>query len=220
MLAACGSKPPRQWIALPLPAAEPPASTSPTASMPGQGLAYDVTPVLVVRRLNVPEYMQTSSVRYRQSDSVLAEWPDVRWADRLEVGMTEHLVMRLRSRLPGWVVCDRQCPMAASAITLTVDLSPMDYVRSARELRTEARWTFVQRAHTPAVEARPGMLPGQRASAPPQEPLAANRSAHGLRTFRIQAGSDDAQGQAAATGGLLDALAGDLAREASAWSGP
>ena len=138
--------------------------------------------------------------------------------------MTEHLVMRLRGRLPGWIVCDRQCPMAASAITLTVDLSPMDYVRAARELRTEARWTFAQRARAPAVDtradARPAASPNARPQALPEEPPASNRTAHGLRTFRIPSTSDDAKGQAMATGGLLDALAGDLAREALAWSGP
>lgn len=205
LLVGCGSRPPAQWISLPLP---PEGVSKPDQLAQAAGLPSDLPPMLVVRRVNLPQYLQSSNVRYREQASVLAEWPDVRWADRLEVGVTEHLMMRLRRNLPGWTVCDRHCPVDdGGAVLLQLDLAPLDYIRSERILRAEARWSLTQRARAkPTGEG--------------DAPLASNRSAHGTRAFGLTVLADNAQGQAAAMGVLLDQLAVDLAREAVAWNGP
>jgi uncharacterized lipoprotein YmbA len=204
LLSGCGTSAPTKWLSLPLPASAPASASGPVAG--AAALPSDTQPVLVMRRINVPEYMQSASVRYREQASVLMEWPDVRWADRLEVGMTEHLLMRLRTHLPGWTVCERQCPVDSAAITLQVDVAPLDYVRSERALKAEARWTLTQRMRGDAAE---------KATT-----LGTNRSTQGLRSFNLAAVSDDASGQALAIGELLDLLARDLAREAVGWNGP
>ena len=205
LLAACGSSPPTQWLSLPMPMPmQPPVAPGVDAARLHQ--PYEVPPVLAVRRINIPEYLQSPSVRYRQSESVLGEWPDVRWADRLEVGLTDHLVMRLRRLLPGWTVCERQCPPEGSAMALQLDLAPLDYIRQARTLRAEARWTLVQRDRS-AIPTPTGQLPP-------------TRTLRGMRAFDLAVDADGASGQAHAVGKMLDLLAEDLAREALGWSGP
>lgn len=184
MLGGCGSTPPARWLSLPLPAA---VASSPTS--PGSGLA---TQTLIVRRVSIPEYLQADKVRYRLSDSVLGEWPHTVWAERLEVGLTDHLVMRLRQALPGWTVCERSCPAAASSLVLNVDLAPLDYVRAHGELRAEARWR---------VEVN---SPRDSKEKPPRAPM------RGATLFVTPVHPDSAEGQAAAMGRLLDQLAHDI----------
>ncbi|MFT3859031.1 MAG: ABC-type transport auxiliary lipoprotein family protein [Aquabacterium sp.] len=189
LLAACGSKPPMRWVALPLPATPAHAASESSAA----------SPVLIVRRLHVPEYLQSASVRYRERDSVMAEWPDVRWADRIEVGLTEHLQMRLRQRLPGWTVCDRQCPADAAALTLNIDIAPLDYIRPARTLQAQARWqlSWRDRASATPPDERPMPMP---------LPMT-HRSQQAMQTYALPVTRDDAEGQAEAMGRLLDELA-------------
>lgn len=197
LLGACGSKPPMRWVALPLPTAAPTAG--PAVSTFGTGAGSSSTPVLTVRRIDVPEYLQSSSVRYRERDSVLAEWPDVRWADRVEVGLTEHLLMRLRQRLPGWMVCDRQCPASSDALTAHVALAPLDYVRPARELQAQARWQLSWRDRSAPAGAADRHLPMMQ------------HSQQAMRAFALPVSRDDAEGQAQAMGRLLDELAAEMA---------
>jgi uncharacterized lipoprotein YmbA len=208
-VAGCGSKPPTHWLALPLPRDVAPAASADSVAAQAPADSLESRRVLVVRRVNVPEYLQTNSVRFRQSDSLLAEWPDVLWADRLEVGLTEHLVMRLRKQLPQWTVCERQCPPLASGITLHLEFAPFDYVRPARELRAEARWQLSQRDKGA----------GQSDKAAPAS-MQTHRISEGMKGFALRVDSDSAAGQVAAMGALLDELATDLAKAAQGWQGP
>jgi uncharacterized lipoprotein YmbA len=186
MLGGCGSAPPALWLSLPLPL---PATGASAPSSPASGLA---TQTLIVRRVSIPEYLQADKVRFRLSDSVLGEWPRAVWAERLEVGLTDHLAMRLRLALPGWTVCERSCPATASSLVLNVDLAPLDYVRAHGELRAEARWQLAgnsSREHQDKTPGAPRL--GAMAFVTPVQP-------------------DSAEGQAAALGRLLDQLAHDI----------
>jgi uncharacterized lipoprotein YmbA len=156
-LAGCASPPPaRQWLSLPLPKPLPLASPVHAATPPA------ATRVLVVRRVGIPEYLQTDKVRYRQADALLGQWPHTVWAERLELGLTDHLVMRLRLSLPGWTVCERSCPAQASSTTLNVDFAPLDHVRTEGVLRAQAHWLLNDKGtHTDTVAVHPDSPEGQ-----------------------------------------------------------
>jgi uncharacterized lipoprotein YmbA len=108
---------------------------------------------------------------------------DTVWAERLELGLTDHLVMRLRMALPGWTVCERSCPAQASSTTLNVDFAPLDHVRAEGVLRAQAHW----------------LLTGKEANAP------------GTTTDTVAVRPDSPEGQAMALAEVLDHLAGDIA---------
>ncbi|MGC4061519.1 MAG: ABC-type transport auxiliary lipoprotein family protein [Aquabacterium sp.] len=176
----CASTPEPQLLSLPLPADTPAAPNAQPANAQA---------MLMLRRVNIPEYLQTLRVRYRAADSVLAEWPNAVWAERLESGLTDHLLIRLRDRLPGWTVCERTCPPSKNAYALTLDLSPLDLVRPAGELRAQAHWQFTWRGDS-------------------------NNAVHdGARALALRTTSDSAQGQAEAMAHMLDALAQDIAEQ-------
>lgn len=182
LLVGCASAPDPRLLSLPLPADL------------GQTQVADTHAVLVVRRVSIPEYLQTNRVRYRAADSILAEWPDVVWAERLESGLTDHLLMRLRARLPGWTVCERACPPAATAYVLALDLSPLDHIRSAGELRAQARWQITSRAD------------GGKAAL------------NGAQALVLPVATDSAESQAVTMGHMLDVIADDMAKQMASQS--
>ena len=175
LLGGCASAPPTHWLSLPLPSPSPVGSAVQTVDPSASA------PVLIVRRVGIPEYLQTTKVRYRKADSELGEWPDTAWAERLEIGLTDHLVMRLRLALPGWTVCERACPTQASSTVLNVDFAPLDYVRSVGQLQADAHW----------------LLTGK------------GRDGNTVVTASVR--PDSADGQAAALAQVLDRLASDIA---------
>ncbi|MCM5679216.1 PqiC family protein [Schlegelella sp. S2-27] len=142
-LAGCANKTPPA-VLLTLPAAAP-ASPAPAAGTSAK--------VLVVRRTEIPEYLQTRHVRYRAQSSTLEAWPGVLWAERLEVGVTRELAAALRDALPGWTICEASCAEAQPEISLSLHLRPLDFSRSRRELEAEARWSVSQLQPSPRVMA-------------------------------------------------------------------
>lgn len=198
-LAACASAPPPRLLSLPL----PPSSSREGPSLQAIGAPASVTPqVLAVRRINIPEYLHSDKVRYRASESVLAEWPGVAWAERLDGSMTEQLVLRLRQALPGWTVCERACPATAVSMSLTVDIMPLDYVRAEGRMRALARWQLVPR---PAGSRVPADAKTATTGAPPAAVLS------GQRALQEPVTPDNAEGQAAALARVVDAVAQGVA---------
>ena len=114
----------------------PPATTPLASAAPGTPAS---APLLAVRRVNIPEYLVARRVRYRADASLLAEWPNTFWAERIEIGVSREFVSVLRQQLPGWTLCDTSCGDLVPALSLQVDLVPMDYVRSAGRLQARAR---------------------------------------------------------------------------------
>jgi uncharacterized lipoprotein YmbA len=128
LLAACASPSPAPLLLTLAPTAgSAPAATAASA------------PVLVVRRVNIPEYLVARRVRYRADSSVLAEWPNTFWAERVEIAVSREFVSALRQQLPDWAVCDMGCVDTLPALSLQLDLVPMDYLRSTRHLQASAR---------------------------------------------------------------------------------
>ena len=131
LLAACASPSPAP-VLLTL----PPNATPLASNTPGTPAS---APLLAVRRVNIPEYLVARRVRYRADASLLAEWPNTFWAERIEIGVSREFVSAMRQQLPGWALCDTSCGDALPALSLQVDLVPMDYVRSTGRLQARAR---------------------------------------------------------------------------------
>ena len=144
-------------------------------------------PVLVVRRINIPEYMVSRRVRFRADASTLAEWPNTYWAERIEIGVSREFVAALRRALPGWTLCETSCADQGPTLALQVDLMSMDYLRSARLLQARARITV---GGADAV-----------AAAAPQSPQAREFA------YELPAGGDSAQAQAQAIAELIRQVA-------------
>ncbi len=144
LLGACASAPPpRTLLALP-PTVGVAASTGKPAPAPVPAPLRALeqraeAPLLVVRRLAIPEHLQSRRVRFRADASTLGEWPDTVWAERIEAAMTREFVAALRPRLPGHEVCEASCGERLPTLSLTVELQPLDFMRASRRLQAHAR---------------------------------------------------------------------------------
>ena len=93
-LAACGrAGPPPVTYVLGTPAAGA-AGVEPLTGRP----VVEVKPVLV------PDYLDVSDILVRQAENIVAPSPTGRWGERLSVGITRTLAAGLVRRLPGFVV--------------------------------------------------------------------------------------------------------------------
>lgn len=134
LLGACASAPPpRTLLALP-----PTVGVAASASKPVLAQRPEA-PLLVVRRLAIPEHLQSRRVRFRADASTLGEWPDTVWAERIEAAMTREFVAALRHGLPGHEVCEASCGERLPTLSLTVELQPLDFMRASRRLQAHAR---------------------------------------------------------------------------------
>lgn len=149
LLAACAVSSSPAPVLLTLPPATGPLAGN--ASPPSVAGAAGTQPLLAVRRVKIPEYLVARRVRYRTDASTLAEWPNTYWAERIEVGVSREFVAALRQQLPGWTLCDTHCGDQLPALTLQVDLEPLDYLRSARQLQAQARLTLSGTGAAPKV---------------------------------------------------------------------
>ena len=149
-LTACSTTPSTAPVLLTL----PPAALAPGAMAPApaaSGAAAANVPLLAVRRVNIPEYLVARRVRYRADASTLAEWPNTFWAERIEIGVSREFVAALRQQLPGWSLCDTNCGDQVPAMSLQLDLVPLDYLRNAKLLKAGARITLFGGGVAPKV---------------------------------------------------------------------
>ncbi|MBX6376452.1 MAG: membrane integrity-associated transporter subunit PqiC, partial [Acetobacteraceae bacterium] len=95
VLAACGltSGPPPVTYVLGTPA---PAADG-VESLTGK-------PVIEVKPVLVPDYLDVADIMIRQADNVVAPSPTGRWGERLSVGVTRALTLGLARRLPQYMV--------------------------------------------------------------------------------------------------------------------
>jgi len=139
-LGGCASAPPAR-VLLALPTGATPANTT-TGAPSG--------PTLALRRVSVPEYLESRRVRYRADDTTLSEWPNTFWAERFEISVTRELAAALRRGLPGWSVCEATCPDQPPNLNLQVELAPLDFMRASQRLQLRARVTVSGAASTTA----------------------------------------------------------------------
>ena len=141
-LAGCGStQPERTWLSLPLELGAPSTSTTaPTALTPTP--PSRALPPIRLLRVQIPEYLQSNHVRYRDSASTLAEWPGVRWAERLEMGLTRHLGLQLHELGEAGWICEDPCHTQSEGGNLQVSYAAMDFDRAQARLHARALWTL------------------------------------------------------------------------------
>ena len=139
-LGGCASSVPAPLL-LTLPAAALRGDAPASAATPAEPLTSATAPLLVLRRVELPEYLVSRRVRYRSDAATLGEWPNTYWAERIEIGVGREFAAALRQQLPGWAVCDANCGDAAPRRTLEVELLSMDFLRGTQTLRARARLT-------------------------------------------------------------------------------
>lgn len=151
LLCGCAISPTPPALLLTLPPVPRVASSPPGAEQSPAPAPADTAPTLAIRRVDIPEYMVARRVRYRTDASTLAEWPNTYWAERIEIGVSRAFGAALRQELPGWTLCDATCADQRPTLALQVDLAPLDYLRSARQLHARARITISSTDATPRV---------------------------------------------------------------------
>ncbi|WP_374320107.1 membrane integrity-associated transporter subunit PqiC [Aquabacterium sp.] len=130
-------------------ASAPPATTLlalPSLSAPTTSTTAPATPLWAVRRVKIPEYLQATQVRYRDTDSTLAEWPQARWAERLEIGLSRHLLQSLQAQLGTGAVCESVCSTSADGGELVVDYLSLDYRPATGMLQAQVSWRLIPAA--------------------------------------------------------------------------
>ncbi len=120
-------------------------------SAPAAVVLTSAVPLLAVRRVGIPEYLQSRRVRYRADASTLAEWPNTYWAERIEIGVAREFNAALRTQLPNWGLCDATCGDQTPALSAQIDLVPMDYVRRLQHLQAKVRITLSSPGAQPRV---------------------------------------------------------------------
>lgn len=189
-LAGCASAPPeRSWLSLPVESGTVSASTAASAPATGTTPAPRGTPQLRLLRVQIPEYLQSNRVRYRDSAATLAEWRGVRWAERVEIGLTRHLGAQLNGLMGAGAVCEDACHVTPSTGHLQVSFVALDFDRPQARVHAQVNWAL-----TPA--------PGS-ASAPRQGQVRC--------TEAVQ--EDSPAGQAAAMARVNAAVARELAQQ-------
>ena len=145
-LAGCAKPPPpRAWLSLPtLPVA--PERSSPAGALSADAVTW------IVQRVRVPEYLQSTQVRFRDAPHVLAEWPNVRWAERLEVNLGRHLSQHLSAAMPPGTVCEAPCRPSATPGSVWVSYQALDYVRAQREVVALVQWERVVPGQPPVAQ--------------------------------------------------------------------
>ena len=151
LLCGCATSSPPPPLLLTLPSAPTVATSMPDAGSPNNMPTAPTAPLLAIRRVDIPEYMVARRVRYRTDASTLAEWPNTYWAERIEIGVSRAFGAALRQELPGWALCDTTCGDQRPTLALQVEFSPMDYLRSARQLQARARITISSTDTSPLV---------------------------------------------------------------------
>ena len=188
-LAGCAASTPAPvLLALPPALAMGATSTAPSTAPSASGAA----PLLAVRRIGIPEYLTSRRVRYRADASTLAEWPNTFWAERIEIGVAREFNAALRARLPSWGLCDATCGDQLPALSVQVEMVPMDYVRRLQRLQAKARITLS------SAGAQPGVLQAQEF------------------TYDLPAAADTPQAHAEALTDLLNQVAASTAAMVSA----
>lgn len=142
-LAGCASAPPEhRWLSLPVESGGVSASTAASAPANVTMPAPRGTPQLRLLRVQIPEYLQSNRVRYRDSAATLAEWRGVRWAERVEIGLTRHLGAQLNGLMGAGAVCEGACHVTPSAGNLQVSFVTLDFDRPQARVQAQMNWTL------------------------------------------------------------------------------
>lgn len=115
LLAGCAGAPPPRLMLLANDGAQPAETAA-------------VRPLLVVRRVALPEYLDRRAFVYRSSASEVTPFDDVVWAERLDVSVTRWIVEQLATDLPAYEVASTVAAERRPALTLNVELQSFEAV--------------------------------------------------------------------------------------------
>ena len=131
VLTACGSgrPPPVTYVIGP-----PPVMRASTQPLIGR-------PVVEVKPVVLPDYLDVSDLMVRRSDNAVVPSVTGRWGERLSVGVTRALTLDLQQRLPGLVVT-RIAPLDRPTLRVFVDIDDFE-PRADGMVVLVARWRLV-----------------------------------------------------------------------------
>ncbi len=134
VLTACGSGPP------------PPVTyvIGPPPIMSASAQPLIGRPVVEVKPVLLPDYLDVSDLMVRRSDNVVAPSLTGRWGEHLSVGVTRALTLDLQQRLPGLVVT-RIAPLDRPTLRVFVDIDDFE-PRADGMVVLVARWRLVDPA--------------------------------------------------------------------------
>jgi uncharacterized lipoprotein YmbA len=98
-------------------------------------------PVVTLRRVSLPDYLDTTDILLRDGRSEVKASPTGRWGERLSVGITRGLAEALTKRLPA-VVIDQDSSVREPARTLLISIDAFDIEANSRCVLT-AHWTIL-----------------------------------------------------------------------------
>lgn len=104
------------------------------------GAVTPSTPILEVRRVQMPDYLDTQDILTRNG-TALARSPNGRWAERLSDGVTDVLAARIGVSRPDLFVTE-QAPLGTTANRLLVTITRLD-ISSSGTATLEAHWTVI-----------------------------------------------------------------------------
>jgi uncharacterized lipoprotein YmbA len=126
ILASCGSSAPVPKVYVLTAPAAPVASVANEAGRP----------VLLLPRVSVPDYLDTTDMMIRDGQNELRVSQTGRWGERLSVGVTDALDADLQRRLPGYLLVRS----GAGARDVDVNVEAFD-VRADGNCVLRVRWT-------------------------------------------------------------------------------
>jgi uncharacterized lipoprotein YmbA len=102
-------------------------------------------PVLEVRPVRVPDYLDTTDIVTRGSGGLVIASQEGRWGERLSVGLTRAVAARLASRLPGLAV-RQSSPLRAPRWQVRIAVEALD-VRPDGASTLAATWSLRDAEH-------------------------------------------------------------------------
>jgi uncharacterized lipoprotein YmbA len=132
VVVGCSSAPPPRLLLLTNDVVVPPAPQA------------KVRPLLVVRAVRLPEYMDRRALVYQSGEAELKKIPDTVWAERPEVAITRWLALQLAADLPDLEVRAFSAePAGSAAETLYIELDNFEaraLPGTSPELRLRGGW--------------------------------------------------------------------------------
>lgn len=148
LLAGCSTLPAQRTFIL-----APPATTSP-------GVRNDIgRPVIEVKPVLVPDYLDTTDIVLRTGSNELRSSETGYWGERLSVGITQALAGELARRLPSALVTSHT-PVMRPSLQVLVNVTVLE-VRISGDAMLSANWTILRGGAAQPVARAQGSFTGR-----------------------------------------------------------
>src|SRR5258708_17893482 len=113
------------------------------AARPAAGAVSQLNdPVVELKRVRVPDYLDTTDIVTRHPDGRIVARPSARWGERLSVSVTRAAAASLEARLPHLAVTTAP-PVEAPRWQLLIDIDTFEIQAGGQSVLT-ARWTLLE----------------------------------------------------------------------------